>query len=315
MKNLNFRQAFVIGVIISAMTILYGCGDSGGDGSPVVHNGTFVDSHIEGIDYFTPTYSGTTDYLGTFQYQPGETVSFYVGGVYLGSAQGEGIITIVDLVDGATDIYHPVVTNIARFLQSLDEDENPDNGINIALSTINSLQQRDIDIIDPDLDFDNNIEIQNLLSEIGNIPVTAFEAQQHFLQFLSGEAESECDDFPGLIGSWKWTEEYDYSPIISWEKRHTWDEHLTLSPNCTFTASQCTRESCNSFYEGTSNILECTCTKIEIISGNYATTPDSVTIGNISYRDMEFTDQGRYIILVKGNTENFREDEIVYERQ
>ena len=97
MEKFSLRHAVVSLVIISAMVILYGCSDDGGSGSQI-NTGKFVDSHIEGIDYSTPTYTGTTDSQGTFKYQPGETVSFYVGGVYLGSTQGDAIITIVDFV-------------------------------------------------------------------------------------------------------------------------------------------------------------------------------------------------------------------------
>lgn len=314
MEKFSLRHAVVILVIISAMVILYGCSDDGGSGSQI-NTGKFVDSHIEGIDFSTPTYTGTTDSQGTFKYQPGETVSFYVGGVYLGSTQGEAIVTIVDLVAGASDIYHPVVTNIARFLQSLDEDENPGNGIQIAISTINSLQQRNIDIIDPDMDFDNNIEIQNLLSEIGNIPVTAYEAQQHFLEFMNGELNGECDDFPKLIGSWKWNTEYDYSPWVTWEEMHNWEELLTFYPNCTFTASQCTSKACTTIEEDI-DLLECTCNKFETMSGKFVTTPDSLTIGGNSFPDLEFTNEDSYLILYKGDPKGFNGGgEIVYERQ
>ncbi|MEB3733367.1 hypothetical protein ULF88_02705 [Halopseudomonas pachastrellae] len=40
----------------------------------------------------------------------------------------KGVLTPLDLA-GSTDINDPVVINIARLLQTLDEDGNPDNGI------------------------------------------------------------------------------------------------------------------------------------------------------------------------------------------
>lgn len=312
MEMFNLRQLGVILVIISSMAVFCGCSDGGSSGNPVTaHKGVIVDSLIEGIDYETLTQNGTTDYQGRFTYQPGEIVSFYVGGVFLGSAQGESVISIVDLVDGASDIYHPVVTNIARFLQSLDEDEKPENGIRIAPSTINLLLQRDIDIVNPDMDFDNNIEIQNLLSEIGNIPVTAYEAQQHFIQFMNGEANSGCDDFPELIGSWKWIEEYNYNPWSTYEEMHTWEETLTFNPNCIFSAYQCTSMNCKTFEDF---YQECTCTQFESISGTFSTTPDSVTIGDITRPYVEFTDGDRNLVLYKGYPELIS-GEIVYDRQ
>jgi hypothetical protein len=72
-----------------------------------------------------------TDKSGTFNYKKGETVTFSLGGVVIGSVQGAQLITPVDLVPGATDENNETVTNISRLLQSLDLDGNPDNGISI----------------------------------------------------------------------------------------------------------------------------------------------------------------------------------------
>src|SRR5690606_38028911 len=74
---------------------------------------------------------GKTDDDGRFSYEEGESVSFSVGGIELGSAAGRAVITPADLIPdaGAGDA---AVLNIARLLQSLDADGNLLNGIQIS---------------------------------------------------------------------------------------------------------------------------------------------------------------------------------------
>ena len=90
---------------------------------------------VEGLTYETLTLSGTTNGKGEFQYRPGENVTFSVGGLVLGSAPGGKRLTPAHLVLGANGdlkkLKVPKVTNAARFLQSLDEDGNVENGVTI----------------------------------------------------------------------------------------------------------------------------------------------------------------------------------------
>ena len=115
-----------------------GGGDSSGGGSgpgpTTAETGVFLDSPVSGLrSEATPSgMSGVTDDLGTFDYTPGDTVSFYVGDIFIGSAAGVTTVTPLSLVPGATLYSDFRVINIARFLQSLDEDRDPDNGISIS---------------------------------------------------------------------------------------------------------------------------------------------------------------------------------------
>jgi len=68
---------------------------------------------------------------GRFNYVPGVEVAFLIGGIQLGTAEGNNVITPIDLVAEANDADHPTVINILRFIQTLDDDGNPDNGITI----------------------------------------------------------------------------------------------------------------------------------------------------------------------------------------
>ena len=110
-----------------------GTGDGGtGDGgsSLVVKTGYFADSAVAGVDFVSGGQSGTTDAAGTFTYEEGKQLSLSVGGVSLGTAMPDEYVTPVDLVSGGTSESDAVV-NLARFLQTLDDDGDPTNGISI----------------------------------------------------------------------------------------------------------------------------------------------------------------------------------------
>ena len=109
-----------------AALLVSACG-GGSDDAPL--KSTFIDAAVSGAGYGTATQTGTTAADGGFNYRPGESVTFSVGGVRLPSvAVAGGVVTPIDMgADGtATD---PATLNIARFIQALDTDNNPDNGI------------------------------------------------------------------------------------------------------------------------------------------------------------------------------------------
>lgn len=123
--------------------------DNPGHQTPEVVTGRFVDSPVAHLHYATPTRSGETDADGTFEYMTGETVTFSIGGTTLGAVEGAATITPLSLfgVTGApvsfaelyrlADYTRRSVTgydralNVALFLQSLDADGNPTNGIDL----------------------------------------------------------------------------------------------------------------------------------------------------------------------------------------
>jgi hypothetical protein len=113
--------------------LLSGCGgDGGGDGgASLINEGVFLDSAVEGIRFETVNLIGFTDADGTFRYVTGEDVRFYIGDILLGSARGAPVLTPVDFVSGANSVSNDHVTNIIRFIQTLDEDYDSGNGIRI----------------------------------------------------------------------------------------------------------------------------------------------------------------------------------------
>ncbi len=106
-----------------------GGGTGGGSGGNTTQSGQFIDSPVSGLGYHGSAGSGLTDASGRFSYQAGETLSFTLGQIPLGSAAGAATVTPLDLF--GSDIHDQRVVNLARLLQSLDRDGDADNGIQL----------------------------------------------------------------------------------------------------------------------------------------------------------------------------------------
>jgi len=132
------RRLFLIPLVAAAC--------SGGGGESQLLTGQFVDAPVEGLFYETATESGQTDANGEFRYRSGQSVRFLVGDIVIGEAPGAATITPFDLAGVAppatsVEVYRlwrqfaitpiDVVANIAVFLQAIDDDGDPSNGIRV----------------------------------------------------------------------------------------------------------------------------------------------------------------------------------------
>ena len=134
-----------VAVLALSLLLLAACGGGGvddGDGT-----GVFLGAPVSGLEYETPTRQGVTDADGTFLFEPGEDVTFRVGDTVLGTARGRRVLTPLDLVPGAqapltNDAFGRArrakaptpetgLLNRLVFLQTLDADDDLDNGIQI----------------------------------------------------------------------------------------------------------------------------------------------------------------------------------------
>ena len=121
--------------------------------------GVFIDSAVQGLEFETATQSGTTNATGEFQYLSGEIITFSIGTMVLPSATGAEMITPIELAAGTTDS-EATATNIARLLQSLDEDGDPTNGIVIPAGAADIAVPIDFDV--SITDFENNPDVINI---------------------------------------------------------------------------------------------------------------------------------------------------------
>lgn len=98
----------------------------------VAVTGVFRDLTVIGLGYESGTHSGLTDGHGQFTYEGGQSITFKVGGVSLGTVSvPKTLITPVDLMANGTGASNYVL-NVVRFLMMLDQDGDASNGIQIS---------------------------------------------------------------------------------------------------------------------------------------------------------------------------------------
>ncbi|MDH3342770.1 MAG: hypothetical protein OEM07_03515 [Gammaproteobacteria bacterium] len=118
-----------------AASVLVGCsGDDAASGS-AVSTGYFQDSPVDGLAYScAPSgQSGVTESGGAFNYVAGDSCTFTLGAVTLGTATAGDIVTPMELVANGT-ASNATVINIVQLLTTADDDGDPSNGINIPVA-------------------------------------------------------------------------------------------------------------------------------------------------------------------------------------
>jgi hypothetical protein len=162
-------QMIVLAGLVAVICVGCSGGGSGSDtsaassvGAASLVEGVFVDSPVEGLGYMTETHAGITDAEGRFTCFEGETITFMIGDVMLGQAMAGEVITPMDFLDKSEmpfDVTHPMVTNMGRFLQSLDSDGDPENGITISPEVREEMTGRMIDFHQSIEDFENDPDV------------------------------------------------------------------------------------------------------------------------------------------------------------
>lgn len=154
---------------------------------PKENRGKFIDSGVEGLQYKRPSgIDSLTKTGGSFYYRLGETINFHIGNLNLGTAFGLDTTTPQSIVAFSnqelnTSIYAPEVNNRVRTLMSLDEDNNPNNGIQISESTRNDAQIWTT----PDFALDETDFNNDFFAATGrNITINKSQAESHFAASL-----------------------------------------------------------------------------------------------------------------------------------
>ncbi|GLR69442.1 PKD domain-containing protein [Agaribacter marinus] len=191
-----------------------------------LRTGRFVDSGVEGLTYSTESRVGITGADGEFHYLAGETVVFGLGNLEFPGVTAAQIITPLTLA-GQEDINHPFVTNMARLLQTLDQDCDASNGITIGGEVL--LATADMQINFEDANFDTNVA--GLVSVASDVTgsctqlIDAEEARQHFQETL--DKLSNQDEPPiggGLSGKFGIWEGEGQQTSVSWTIKITLSE-------------------------------------------------------------------------------------------
>jgi len=154
-------------------SLIVGCGgsDSSTTTTPELKTitGQFIDSAVEGLDYFCGDMSGATNLNGDFTCEVAETVTFKLGEYSIGSAVAIQSMTPITL--------HPTDTqaqeNLLRLLQTLDINGNPSDGITLDSELIKLLKSDSLAI--------NSKDFEGMSSVLGGkVLVSADDAIAHF---------------------------------------------------------------------------------------------------------------------------------------
>ena len=192
--------------VLVLLALVLGCGGNGGGqgriaGTPQPEQtGVLVDSPVSGVSWLTlGGGSGITTDLGEFVYvQPTagtfvETVTFSIGDIVLGTVPVAPYITVVEL----TSSFAPTdraATNQLIFLQSIDADQDPANGITITGATRSAAVGQSLDFDAPD--FATQVAAVVAAIAPGNALVSAEAALDHFYTTYAALGGTDTFDFP-----------------------------------------------------------------------------------------------------------------------
>ena len=175
--------------------------------------GLFRDSNVAGLEYRSGAIVGVTPFednlplTGEFDYEVNAGITFFLGGVTLGTAAGQAVITPVHIIANGSNTSNTQVQNIARFLQMLDNDGDPDDGIFIS-EAVRTVAQGwpQVNFLAADLD----AELAGIISDVASVderlPVLpdAVTAKAHLDATLtcsySGGFGGDFQDVTGVIG-------------------------------------------------------------------------------------------------------------------
>ncbi|MFM5097311.1 hypothetical protein ACET85_05540 [Aeromonas veronii] len=106
-------------------------GGNGGNATKPALTATFIDSAVAGLNYTCGSYSSLTDKDGQFFFNDGDTCTFKLGSIPLGETllkKGQNLVTPYTIAKNG-DKKHAI--RIAALLQTMDDDNNPANGITL----------------------------------------------------------------------------------------------------------------------------------------------------------------------------------------
>lgn len=178
------KQQKILLSLATATVLLSGCG-GGSSTTATAKSAYLIDSAVQGVEYSCGTATGVTDSDGKFTYDTAKcsSVEFKLGSLSLGAINTSSInadtyLTIQDLA-GTTrnDIANENVIKMAVLLQSLDSDDNPNNGILIT----NAI--KDAITLDGNLSAKSLDDINMAIASCHKTPVSKYAALSHLLEF------------------------------------------------------------------------------------------------------------------------------------
>ncbi|MCK6262729.1 hypothetical protein KP803_05510 [Vibrio sp. ZSDE26] len=193
----------LLGLILGlgSSLLLVGCNGSSSSTSATAQTGQFIDAAVANINYATETLSGVTDSNGNYLYEEGETVTFSIGSITFPPVLASGVVTPLDIAN-SNDPEDDQVVNIIRFLQTLDTDGDPSNGITIS-DDVKDAATTDIDFDVSSSVFESDTTVLSVIAQGGQDTTTISliseaAALAHFESTLQGAGIT----FGKFVGTW-----------------------------------------------------------------------------------------------------------------
>lgn len=123
----------------------------------MLYSGIF--DKLEGVAYESGEQLGITDVQGRFIYEENTSVKFSIGSIILGTAKGGNALDLAKLARSQN-----VETNLTRFLNAIDNDDNPDNGIFITRSVRDVAISESINFNQSPIAFENDNNVQDVIA-------------------------------------------------------------------------------------------------------------------------------------------------------
>ncbi len=197
-------------LLLISILILVGCG--GGDSSSSLLLNTkstenitavFIDSAISGVEYKCLNKTGFTDKYGKFTCPKDSSVEFFIGGIDLGSAMVTDEINYLSPAElyglESSNISDNRLINFIRFIQSLDSDNDPSNGIEVNQKLRDSFMGLNLDLSDNSL---TEEEIEEVLNTVSINIISKNDALQHYVETLTNTLDIKLADEPYFYQQW-----------------------------------------------------------------------------------------------------------------
>ena len=180
-------------ILIFVLSLFFkACGGGGSSSSNTTYKTAYlVDSAISGVEYTCDEIKGITGSSGEFNYNDECNITFKIGGILLGQIDGSSINTTDNTVFPAdilqiarTNTNNQKTINLIQFLQSIDEDSNPNNNIVITEELRQIFKNNTLDFTK---DTNSNKDVEKLVFKANKQFVSKENALKHYENVLKNK--------------------------------------------------------------------------------------------------------------------------------
>lgn len=182
--------------------LLTACSGGSSSSTTNLNSAQIIDSEIEGISYFTQSQAGQTSSNGSFYYLPSDTsINFKIADIDLGSfnlsqLKNDKKVLVSEILGlDRSNVSDDNLKKLLRFLQSLDENNDPNDGIKISENT-KKLITTDSNITNLSL-----LEISSIIANTGKTFISEEKALLHYENTLNNDFSISVDSVAPIFTS------------------------------------------------------------------------------------------------------------------